>query len=104
MEMRFYESEGSRCGQCGSDLGRQKVWTLVYSDDPPDLVERVRSGTINWARCKHPNCGFEGGWLWPNTFLFIDVQEQRAVCVTLTTAAAQQIDLLREALDSDSIR
>lgn len=104
METRFYESEGSKCGQCGSDLGRQKVWTLVYSDDPPDIVERARNGSINWARCNHPNCGFEGGWLWPNPFLFIDVQKQRAVCVTIATTAAQQVDLLRKALDSELVR
>ena len=104
METRFYESTGSRCGRCGSDLGTQTIWTLVYSDDAPDLVRRVRQGTLNWVRCSHPNCQFEGGWLWPNTFLFVDIQEQRVVCVTMATTAAQQFDLLREALDSDSIR
>lgn len=76
----------------------------MFSDDPPDLVEKVRRGTINWARCNHPNCGFEGGWLWPAAFLYVDVEERRGVCVTMATAAAQQIDLLRDALDSDSIR
>jgi hypothetical protein len=44
------------------------------------------------------------GWLWPYAFLFIDIQQHRAVCVTTAVAAAQQFDLLREALDSDSIR
>ncbi|NBQ68785.1 MAG: CHAT domain-containing protein [Nitrosomonadaceae bacterium] len=104
MKDRFYESEGSKCGQCGSDLGIQKIWTLVYSDDPPALVERVHNGTINWVRCNHPNCGFKNGWFWPNTFLFIDIHESRVVCVTQATAAAQQFALLREALESNSIR
>jgi hypothetical protein len=38
MEHRSYESASSLCCECGSDLGRQTVWTVVFADDPRELV------------------------------------------------------------------
>lgn len=103
LEGQHYYSEGAKCGACGSDLGRHEVWTLVFSDDPAEVVERVLSGEINRVRC--PQCNFDGGWLWsPQTFLFVDTQRDRAVCATLATAAKQQLSLLRDALGADPIR
>jgi len=104
MDGRSYQSTGSKCGSCGADLGPQTVWTLILTDDPPQLVDLALQGKINWARCPDENCRFEGGWLWPNTFLFIDVQNDRCVCVTLTHSARQQLALLREALDCPFIK
>lgn len=97
-----YLSEGSRCGACGSDLGNHEVWTLVFSDDEPELVQRVLSGEINWVKCLI--CGFDGGWLWPAVFIYIIVPEERAVCVTPAQTAAQQMGFLRQAFEIDTIR
>jgi CHAT domain-containing protein/tetratricopeptide (TPR) repeat protein len=102
MKARYYYSEGSKCGGCGSDLGQHQVWTIVFSDDPAEIVERALSGKINWVKCKV--CAFDSGWLWPPIFLYVVTEEERAVCVTLMQAAAQQVNLLRAALDTVHIR
>ncbi|MBC8029329.1 MAG: CHAT domain-containing protein [Pyrinomonadaceae bacterium] len=92
----------AKCGGCGSDLGEHEAWRLVFSDDAPELVEQVLSGKINWALC--PHCGYEGGWLYPSIFTYIVVSEERAVCVTPSKVAGQQMGILREALDVEAIR
>jgi tetratricopeptide (TPR) repeat protein len=102
MEGQSYVDENSKCGACGLDLGRQEVWYLVFSDDPPDLVAQVNAGTINYVRCS--KCNFEGGWLWPPMFLFVDVARNRAVCVAFFRHAGQELGLLRQALRSKKIR
>jgi tetratricopeptide (TPR) repeat protein len=100
MEAR-YISEGSRCGACGSDLGTHEVWSLVFSDDEPEVVQRVLSGEINWVKC--PVCGFDGAWLWPAVFIYVSVPEERAACVTPVHGATQQIGFLRQAFENDAI-
>jgi hypothetical protein len=100
-ETRYF-SEGSKCGGCGSDLGSYEVWSLVFSDDEPKVVERVLSGQINFAQCKV--CNFDGGWLWPPVFAYVIVPEERAVCITLAKTAVQQVGFLRQAYETDAIR
>lgn len=92
----------AKCGGCGSDLGQHVVWRLVFSDDTPELVQQVLSGKINWALC--PQCGYDGGWLYPSVFTYVVVQEERAVCVTMSRAPGQQMGILREAFDVEAIR
>jgi CHAT domain-containing protein len=102
METAYDDSEGTRCSACGLDLGTHRVWTIVFSDDETSLVERVLSGTINRVVC--PHCGFAGGWIWPTAFLYMVPRENRAVCVTQSQAAAQQLAFLRTAVDSEPVR
>ena len=90
------------CRACGTPLGAHTVRTLVFSDDTSDTVKRVLSGEINHIRCGR--CGEDAGWLWPPAFVYIDVPEQRAVCVTLTKASQQWHGLLGRVLHTDSVR
>lgn len=101
LKEKFFYSENSPCGACGEPLGRQKIWNLVFSDDPPDLIELVRSGEINFVKC--PHCGFDGGWFW-TTFLYVDVEEERVVCVIPSPSVSSLVELLREALNSPIFR
>lgn len=99
---RRYVSEGAKCGGCGSDLGSHEVWSLVFSDDDPELVQRVVSGKINFLKCNV--CDFDGGWLYPPFFTYVNVPEERAVAITPAKTAVQQVGFLRQTFDNDEMR
>jgi hypothetical protein len=58
MSVSFAQEADLLCPRCGQSF-RADVWLIVDAAERPDLLERVRAGTLHTLSC--PHCGHEGG-------------------------------------------
>ena len=57
MPHSFSQTASLTCPQCGRDFSAE-IWLIVDADEHPDLLERIRAGTLHTITC--PHCGHEG--------------------------------------------
>ncbi|MBC7243099.1 MAG: hypothetical protein H5T60_11720, partial [Anaerolineae bacterium] len=57
MPHSFSQTVSLTCPRCGRDFSAE-IWLIVDADERPDLLERIRAGTLHTMTC--PHCGHEG--------------------------------------------
>ena len=57
MPNSFSQTTPLRCPQCGQPF-KADLWLIVDADERPDLLERIRDGTLHDVTC--PGCGHQG--------------------------------------------
>jgi len=57
MPHSFSQTASLTCPQCGRAFSAE-VWLIVDADERPDLLARIRAGTLHDVTC--PHCGHQG--------------------------------------------
>jgi predicted RNA-binding Zn-ribbon protein involved in translation (DUF1610 family) len=60
MPHSFSQTASLTCPQCGRAFSAE-VWLIVDADERPDLLARIRAGTLHDLTC--PHCGHQGNVL-----------------------------------------